>query len=202
VQIGELKGQRYLAQQNLQQEYARLGSRANVPFSKRFREMNQQFDAQEKSLNLMMTSFERGMTGAVSSLEYFFKKFDFGSIGFSTGGLVGKGGKRKGSGDTENIWADPREFIIRPEAVAKYGTNFLNALNSQKFKTSVKEQKQFAIPYNNAKGNEKVGDVVNININHPDANEIVRRVDEQLTNRAKSNKSRFFNLIQMGHGYG
>lgn len=45
---------------------------------------------------------------------------------FATGGKVGG----SGTGDTRNIWADPREWVIQPKAVAHYGDSFMQALNN------------------------------------------------------------------------
>lgn len=51
-----------------------------------------------------------------------------GGAGFATGGLFrGKPGK-----DTNLAWLTDYEFVMRPEAVRKYGVGFLAALNSMK----------------------------------------------------------------------
>jgi hypothetical protein len=60
---------------------------------------------------------------------------------YATGGLVadvmnrqlaGMGGKVRGPGvgDVIDTKLDPREYVLRPEATAHYGVNFLNAMNA------------------------------------------------------------------------
>lgn len=51
-----------------------------------------------------------------------------GGGGLARGGRPGRAG-RKGARDTILAWFDPREFVIRPEAVAKLGGNVLNFIN-------------------------------------------------------------------------
>lgn len=51
-----------------------------------------------------------------------------GKGGLARGGRPGRAG-RKGARDTILAWFDPREFVIRPQAVAKLGANVLNFIN-------------------------------------------------------------------------